>query len=482
MSIRENSLNFLQKYWKTFLFGLLSGLSFAPLYVFIFAPFGFYYLINKLNNLTISNNKKIFLQSFAYGIIFGFGYFLTQLYWISFSLLVDIKSYFWLLPFAVIVIPFLCAIYLGFGTLLTTFILNKIETQNRFLITVVFSFCFVISEYVRGFIFPWSIFSYILGFSDILIQISYLLNIYIIDFILVLLFSSSFVLFDYRDNRIIFLKKNKYYFILYLSIVLFIVIFGIIRLKNANIKNFNTKIRIVQANIPQTLKWDRNEAENIIDKYLELSTKEDLNNIDIIIWSESSIPYILTKESGLPYNFQSLKDKILITGAVRGELKHGKIEELWNSLFIFKDGNIIDYYDKSILVPFGEYIPFSKYLPFIKKITAGDIEFSQGTGNKTIKLNNLNISPIICYEIAFANNVIDNTNKPDIIINLTNDGWFGKSSGPYQHLVLAKFRAVENKLPIIRVSNSGISAYIDEYGRVLKKISLDIIGVLDIEI
>ena len=213
-----------------------------------------------------------------------------------------------------------------------------------------------------------------------------------------------------------------------------------------------------------------------------MTTQSDLNNIDIIIWAESSIPYLMTQYSKLNQNFEQLNEKILITGAIRASIKNREIEELWNSIFIFKNGNILDYYDKNILVPFGEYIPFSKYLPFIKKLTNGNIEFSKGNGNKTININNIKISPIICYEIVFPQNVIDKKNPPDLIVNLTNDGWFGNSSGPYQHLNIAKFRAVENKIPIIRVSNSGISAYIDEYGRIQQKIPLDISKTLDISI
>ncbi|MDD2839641.1 MAG: apolipoprotein N-acyltransferase, partial [Rickettsiales bacterium] len=167
-------------------------------------------------------------------------------------------------------------------------------------------------------------------------------------------------------------------------------------------------------------------------------------------------------------------------GAVRGEIENDKISKVWNSIFIFKNNEIIDYYDKTVLVPFGEYIPFSKYIPFISKITNGGIDFSKGEANKTITINGIKISPIICYEIIFPNKVIDKNERPDVIINLTNDGWFGTSSGPYQHLIAAKFRAIENKIPIIRVSNSGISAYIDEYGRIVKRTKLNEVATIDL--
>lgn len=471
---------FIKKYKNSFLFGLLAGLAFPPIYLLIFLPIGFYYIINKIVNLTEGLENKRLLQSFIYGSVFGFGYYLTQLYWISFSLLVDIKTYFWLFPFAVIAIPLACALYFGCATLSLFYILNKFNIKNKFIITIFFSFFYVLFEYIRGLIFPWNLFAYILGFSDIFIQIVRYINIYIFNFILIVFFSFGYVLFEYKNKKLIFIKENRYYIILYIFIISFLFSFGAIRLWNAKSKKLDLNFRLVQANIPQTLKWDRQESENNIAKYMNLTTLNGLNDIDIVIWSESSIPYILTENFTLGAKFDNLDNKILIAGALRGEVKNGELEKIWNSIFIFKNGEITDYYDKSILVPFGEYIPFSKYLPFIKKITTGDIEFSKGHGNKTIDINGIKISPIVCYEIIFPNNVIDRSNPPNIIINLTNDGWFGTSSGPYQHFIAAKFRAVENKIPVIRVSNSGISAYIDEYGRIVKKIKLNTSNKIDI--
>ncbi len=470
----------IKKYRNSFLFGLLAGLAFPPIYLLIFLPIGFYYIITKIVDLVDGGEDKRLLKSFLYGAIFGFGYYLSQLYWISFSLLVDVKTYFWLFPFAVVAIPIACALYFGCATLSLFYILKKSGVKNKFVISLIFSFLYVFFEYMRGLIFPWNLFAYTLGFSDIFIQIVRYINIYIFNFLLVLFFSFGYVLFEYKNKKLIIIKENRYYIIFYLSIISFLFLFGIIRLWNAESKTLDLNFRLVQANIPQTLKWDRKESENNIAKYMKLSTSDGYGDNDIIIWSESSIPYVLTKNSVLGTKFDGIGDKILISGALRGEVKNGEIEKIWNSIFIFKNGKIIDYYDKTILVPFGEYIPFSKYLPFIKKITEGDIEFSKGNGNKTIDIEGIKISPIICYEIIFPNNVIDPSNPPDLIVNLTNDAWFGTSSGPYQHFVAAKFRAIENKIPIIRVSNSGITAYIDEYGRVSKKTKLNASNKVDI--
>ena len=464
-------MNFLNKYKYCFLFGLLAGLSFPPFYLIIFLPISFYYIINKIN--TLNNYKDIF----KYSLIFGFSYYLIQLYWISFSLFVDIKSYFWLFPFALTLIPLACAFFIALTGILTKYLITKFKIKNKFLITLIFAFSYVIFEYLKGLIFPWNLFAYTLGFSNTLIQFVSIINIYTFNFVLIVFFCGGYVLYDFKNKKII----NKQYIIIYILIFLTIFLFGFFRLKYAKQITLNKSFRLVQANIKQSAKWDILEAQNNIQKHLDLTWQDGLENIDFIIWSESSIPFLITNDIELPENFK-LKDKILISGGVRGKVENDELKQVWNSIFIFQNNKILDYYDKTILVPFGEYIPFKKFLPFIGKITNGAIDFSKGKQNKTIEINGLKISPIVCYEVIFPDRIIDKNNKPDIIINLTNDGWFGISSGPYQHLVATKFRAIENNLPIIRVSNSGITAYIDNYGRVIKKINLHKVGFLDTNI
>lgn len=459
----------MKKYLNVFIFGLLSGLAFPPLYLIIFLPISFYYLLEKINNS--SSYKNAFLN----GLIFGFGYFLLQFYWICFSMMVDLKSFFWLIPITISMVPLICSLFISCSTLLLYYFIKKFNIKNKIIITLIFSILFIFFEYLRSFIFPWNLFAYIVGFSNTLMQLVSILNIYIYGIILIFLLSFSYVFFNYQNKKITFNKEYKKYIILYLAILFFIITFGIFRLNNAQVKKFNIGIKLVQANIKQNLKWDKNEKVNNLRKHINMSNSKDAN---IIIWSESSIPYILNKDSYIDF----LTDKILVTGAIRAEIKDKKINKLWNSIFVFNNGKVSDYYDKQVLVPFGEYIPFSKYLPFIKKITNGAIDFSSGNSNKNIVINNIKFNPIICYEIVFPNYVKNKNKNADIILNLTNDGWFGISSGPYQHFVATQFRAVENKTPVIRVSNSGITAYIDEYGRVVKKLDLDTEGEIELKI
>ena len=464
--------NIVKKYYKFFICGFLAGLSFSPTYFIFFLPFSFYFFITK-----ILEQKQI-KQVIYFSLSFSFFYYLIQFYWISFSLFVD-KKFLYLLPFSLTIIPIVCSIYFILAIICFYKTINYFNIKNKFLVTVIFSFFYVIFEYLRGYIFPWNIFTYTLGFSLILMQISYLLNIYFISFILIVFYSFSYVLFEYKNKKLIFINKN--YTFIYIFIFLFIFIYGLIRLnEKKQTNNYNLNIRLVQSNIKQNVKVDIENFYNNIQKHIDLTNKDNLKDVDIIIWSESSIPFALTKEVILPSNFDFLENKILITGAIRYD---EYFDNFYNSIFIFKDSKVYDFYDKNILVPFGEYVPFSKYIPFIKKIVGEFYNFSEGTGNKTININNkIKISPIICYESIFHKKIYDKKNKPNLIVNLTNDAWFGYSSGPFQHFTITRFRAIENKIPIVRVANTGITAYIDEYGRIIKKTKLNEEKIIDVKI
>jgi apolipoprotein N-acyltransferase len=361
----------------------------------------------------------------------------------------------WLFPLAVCLVPLLSSFFVSIPIILT----KKLQISGRFLVSLVFCFLFVVFEWLRGFILPWNFISYSLAFSDTLIQIANFLNIYVFDFI-VLNFACILFVCDFK-------KFNKILFY-YIGILFFILSFGIIRLHNVTPIKINKKIRIVQANIKQDLKWNQQEAYNNLKKYIDLSIGDD----DIVIWSESSFPFSITSDTTLSGDFEKIKDKILITGANRTNHK-GKF---WNTIFMFENLRVADFYDKNKLVPFGEFMP----IPFLNTLT-GFGNFSRGNGVRTITVDdNFKFSPIICFEIAFKK-VINKKDLPNVIINLTNDAWFGNTSGPYQHLVAAKFRAVENNIPIIRVANTGISAYINEYGIVEKQIKLNEEGIILLE-
>jgi apolipoprotein N-acyltransferase len=147
---------------------------------------------------------------------------------------------------------------------------------------------------------------------------------------------------------------------------------------------------------------------------------------------------------------------------------------------IDRDGRILGTADKFHLVPLGEYVPFREIFPFINKITPGSMNFTPGPGPQTLHLPALPpVSPLICYEAIFPGAVTDPSDRPGVLINITNDGWFGTSTGPFQHFASARFRAVEEGIPLLRAANTGISAVVDAYGRVETRSNMVVEAVID---
>jgi apolipoprotein N-acyltransferase len=201
-----------------------------------------------------------------------------------------------------------------------------------------------------------------------------------------------------------------------------------------------------------------------------------------IIWAETSVPYILANTPGLSQVLAAAVPPggLMIFGAPRASPAGVTPRQLWNSLQAIDDkGRVKGTYDKHHLVPFGEYVPFRDILP-IEKLTAGRQDFSPGPGIRTLAFDGLPpVSPLICYEVIFSGNVVDAENRPQWLLNLTNDAWFGQSFGPYQHFAAARLRAVEEGLPLVRVANTGISGVIDGYGRTIRRLGLGQEGVID---
>lgn len=459
----------LKNYLYLFFVGLISSLVFAPSYLFFIFFFSFNYLLEA--TITSSSYKK----SFLIGWVFGFGYFIGNCYWYCSSLLIEAKLYAWLIPFAITIIPGYLALYIGMVAICTKSITNYI--RDRFIISVLFSVFWTIFEYFRGIVFtgfPWNIIGYSLGFSPLVIQTVSIFGSYIFGFFVVLIYSSYWVLKDSFYNL---------YVAIYLSIVVADVLFGYVRLSSIdNNKLSQFKIRLIQPNIQQEVKSSRNRQKEILEKLLDLSL-ENSDEISYIVWPETAIPYgIFINDSELgvkEFNIDFPENKILASGAIRIDKNNKKI---YNSIIFVKNNKIINYYDKNHLVPFGEYLPFRKILPNFINSIAGNTDISESNiKQKMIYIDeNLNgVAPIICYESIFAN-MIDK--KANLIINVTNDAWFGKSSGPYQHFETLKFRALENNMPVIRVANSGISGVIDRFGRVLVKTKLGTMTVLDVEV
>ena len=245
------------------------------------------------------------------------------------------------------------------------------------------------------------------------------------------------------------------------------------------------RVRLVQPSIPQTMKWSRDAVENNFAQYVDLSRAEGLENIDFVIWGETASPFNLAYD---------LEHRLMAQEAVppKGYLLAGILQDgydtntgdylLYNSLAAMDYfGQIHDIYSKNHLVPFGEYIPLRRYLPkWIKPLTNMIGQFGKGEKYQTLKLDGYaEFAPLICYEVIFSGQIVRRQNKPKWAVVLTNDGWYGISAGPYQHLVAAQMRAVEEGISIVRSANSGISAVINPYGIITSQIGLSERGYID---
>lgn len=469
-----------------YLFLVITGSSLA----FAFAPFN-WFLVGAISVsilFIISNNSTKYSKVFLNAIIYGFGFFLAGNYWIAISLLVDAKQHSWMIPFAITLLPLYFAFYIGLACFCYKVTINKLKISNISARILFFSFFWLLFEILRANIFsgfPWNLIGYSWLFNIEIAQFASFFGVYGLSFlaIITLLIPCHFI--EIRDNKISYIdpKKlaicDKLFIIALLIFLLILSLYGQYKIKNNKLIDKNYKIRIVQANIRQDLKWDPIKIHDNIISHINLSRNNN-HDIDMVIWSEASIPYYVYNDKRL-INFlnNAISEKsVLISGGLR---KNN--EQIYNSFFAINNSAIMDYYDKQHLVPFGEYVPLKKYIPFISKITNGSQDFSRGLENKIIKIKYISITPLICYEAIFSRySRFTNIKNTDLIINVTNDGWFGNSNGPYQHLAMAQMRAIEFSRPLIRVANTGISAYIDPNGIIKNKLPLYNKGYIDVNL
>lgn len=472
--------------WKTrtiaCLLGVMGSLAFAPFFLFpalILSLSGLWVLLDRMIEA-----RSSFRSLFLLGWWFGLGHFTGGLYWIAHALTVDLETFWWALPFALLGIPSLLAIFIGFS-----FMVLRLWPFGGISRAFVFSALWVSVEWIRTYLFtgfPWNLLGYAWRFSLEIMQVASLVGVYGLS-LLILLMS---VTLGYLAGKKGF-ERNVSLFIYLLIVVCWI--WGHNRLNHPDVTNSpSLSLRIVQPNIAQTLKWDPKQQDENFHRLLSMTKKTSPLPLRFIIWPESAVPFFLEQNvprRDLIADFLP-KGAFLLTGALRKTVSEkDQSPQVWNSLLVLNTkGDIIGHYDKAHLVPFGEYLPFRSFLDSlfgkgaIKKLTAGTIDFSAGPGPETVPLPEglPSFSALICYEAIFPRTVTNpDQPRPDWVINITNDAWFGNTSGPYQHLEIARFRAIEEGIPLVRVANSGISAVFNAYGRLTGSIGLEERGVLD---
>nr|WP_249159360.1 apolipoprotein N-acyltransferase [Bradyrhizobium tropiciagri] len=422
------------------------------------------------------------------GFWFGLGYFVPGLYWIGYAFFVDAQTFAWLTPFAVLGLPAYLALFTAFGFALARLIWPR--DASRVLALAV---SLTISEWLRGHVltgFPWNAFGYALSEPLALAQTASLVGLWGMTFLAVAIFASPAVLIDgFSRGRRPWLAT-----VTAVAVLAAMLVFGAVRLSLQPTQMVaGVKLRIMQPDLQQDAKFNYAAKAAVMQKYLTLSDRASgphstgVSDANILIWPESAFPFFLTREADAMAQIADLlpRGTVLITGSVRApDVPAGvRVTRAYNSIYVIDhDGSVLSIYDKLHLVPFGEYLPFQEWmekLGFMQltKVVGG---FIPGTVRKPLDVPNApRALPLICYEAIFPANVVERDDRPGWIINVTNDGWFGISTGPYQHLQQARMRSIEEGLPMVRAANTGISAVIDPLGRTVAQLGLGIEGVLD---
>jgi apolipoprotein N-acyltransferase len=419
---------------------------------------------------------------------FGFGYFVAGLYWVGYAFLVDAEMFAWLLPFAVMGLPAGLALFMALGFALA----RLVWTPDAFRILSLAS-ALTFTEWLRGHIltgFPWNAFGYALTEPLALAQSASLVGLWGLTFIAIAVFASPAILTDDRAVT----RRPWIALTLALAVLAAMGIYGVLRLAGQPTQYVHkVKLRLMQPNLKQDVKFNYAAKQAVMDKYLSLSDRatgpqsSGVRDATILIWPESAFPFFLTREADAMAQIANLlpPGTVLVTGAIRppDQPAGTQVTRAYNSIYVIDhDGTILSVYDKLHLVPFGEYLPFQsamEKLGFVQ-ITKMRGGFIPGDRRRTMTVPNApSMLPLICYEAIFPGDIVPGSERPGWIVNLTNDGWFGISTGPYQHLQQARLRAVEEGLPVVRAANTGISAVIDPFGRIVAHLGLGTEGVLD---
>ena len=442
---------------------------------FTFASF-FIFLIKKSNS---HNNTKLF---FFYGWLFGFGYFFTNLYWISISLTFD-KSIKFLIPITIFLIPAFLALFYG----LISYFFIILKPKKIVSSVLLFSLIFGILEFVRGFVltgFPWNFIAYSFSNNLEILSITSILGTYGFNLLCISLFVSPAILI-LRDNR----KDIVVYIFLLFTFISFY-FYGTSYKKEfdeADKNIYDYKIRVVGSNISLDRFLSNVDPISVIEDLLNISNPDETEKT-IFIWPEGILPDI-SQDELIEYNWlfnKRFNENHLLALGIHSQTTNNGYVNYYNSFSIYDHKlNLLDSYNKINLVPFGEFLPFESLLSHIgfRSITNSYQSFSNGDQRNILNIKKENFSlkilPLICYEIIYSGRIFDNSNF-DLIINISEDGWFGQSIGPEQHFIHSIFRAIENGKYVLRSANNGIAAIINPLGIIENKVNFGQSGYVDL--
>jgi apolipoprotein N-acyltransferase len=498
--------------WRRILIAFLAGagtaLALTPLNLWP-APFITFPILLWLVDGAAAGRLGGVWAAAAVGWWFGFGYFLAGLYWVGNAFLVDARTFGWLLPFAVTALPAGMALYTAFGVALARLIWRRGAAR-----VLALAAALTLAEWLRGHLlggFPWNTFGYTLISPLWLAQGASLVGIWGMTFLAIAVYASPAVLADDRADT----ARPWLPAALGGVLIAALATFGAVRLAMHPTSYVDgVRMRIMQPNLRQDAKFNISQKQEVMSRYLDLSARSTaaqsagLQGVTHLIWPESAFPFFLTREADALAQIAALlrPGTVLITGGIRPPAPNGVVTRAYNSVYtIGPDGSILSVYDKVHLVPFGEYLPFQNVLEQLGLMqltrlrggfVAGDRRRNQHVPGAPDFL------PLVCYEVIFPGDAVPHSERPGWLyghigryvgwpfvagsgerpgwmLNLTNDGWFGKSAGPYQHFQQARVRAIEEGLPLVRAANTGISAVVDPLGRVIESLPLGTEGLID---
>jgi apolipoprotein N-acyltransferase len=455
--------------------GALSVLAQPPFFAFPVLWLTFPVLVWLLDGAvasTKSGRVRRLLPGFAVGWWFGFGYFLAGLWWIGEAFLVEADIFGWLMPFAVLALPAGLALFWGLGTAAAQLLWSE-DWRRIFALAAGLG----AAEWLRGHAFtgfPWNAIGYALTAGEVLMQSAALFGVEALSVIAIVVFAAPAALARTGPRG-----RNLALPLAALATVVGLGGYGIARLAQADARFVpGTTVRLVQPALDQLQKWDPANKDEVLDTYLRLSAPPGapLRAGTLLVWPESSFPFALTEDPGaLASIAQLLPDgTALATGAYRAERDASGELQYFNSIYaIGPDGTILGSYDKTHLVPFGEYVPWERLVARAGLRQLVREGFTPGLRRQALEVGFAPpFTPLICYEAIFPGALHPEGARPGFLLNVTNDGWFGHTIGPRQHFHQARIRSVEEGLALVRAANTGISAIVDPYGRVLASAGL----------
>ena len=474
------SLRGMRLWAACFLAGSVTAAGFAPLGFFPVFWLGYPVLVLLLAH------ARGYRAAFVIGWLFSFGQMVFGLYWIAATMFVDIRAFWWGVPLAVAGLPALFAFYYGFAALIAVGLLRRFSLGASQAGCVIVALCWFAAEVARGTCFtgfPWNLSGHVWAHVLPVLQVTSVIGIYGLSLLTVLAACLPAALYVAKSAG----RGAGIMIALFACLA----IGGVVRLNQAPQASpvvgsaTPTRIRILQPNTDQAHKWAQNSRESNFAQMIDDSTKPGDKPVDIIVWPETASTFYLMEdvEHRREITSRLMPGSVLLTGLIRRAEDDAGFLHYYNSMVALQpSGRVAAVYDKAHLVPFGEYIPLRHYIA-LRTLAALGVDFGAGPGPRSLHIDALpSFSPLICYEAIFPHEVTDPSDRPAFLVNITNDGWYGRTAGPYQHFANVRLRAIEEGLPLVRSANTGISGAVDAYGRILGQLALGQSGIIDIDL